>query len=562
LDESGSSLSVDTACSIGKQIIDSYEYIHSKGYVHKDCKGSNILFVNRAAAPPEVTSHTPAKKICLVDYGLVSKYIQEGGVHKPYGIDERSAHEGTLEYTSRDVHLGCVSRRGDIEVLFYCLVEWLGGKLPWDQPQQPHPKDIHKMKLHAFQNTDEFLQKAFSEKPDDMKVPPTFLKRMMTYLDNLKFEERPDYDFLRSIFQRRIAGPTRSRISLSSLAYSSEDEEVNLAISIRNRHHNNHGTLVPPQLPIPLSSLDSNDETDDEVVLKTQIRHINGRMSERPRTPRTRQMDEANIEQRIEDERQAKQAENMEVELTRASEDRFQKERNMYYHKLCIKSLKNPTPIMLEQLSKIQERNQEFQRSLSEIIDSPFRRSKFVTVGSKRARSRSLILYDEESTLKTPKRYLKETDTPRSLPCKKLMQRRKSGAVKRLFNQSPSGAANGSSSTKKLRRSRRSGKSISQLVTSLSSSPKSVSRRRRHRSGPNKEVAFSISEELIQHKSKCNQSINPPFRRNKRCIPIIPIEKDKRPGFRHNHMLQDFSSFFNKALTNVTKSILRYNSKS
>ena len=128
--------------------IDSYEYIHSKGYVHKDCKGSNILFVNRGAAAPEVTNHTPPKKVCLVDYGLVSKYTQEG-IHKPYGIDERCAHEGTLEYTSRDVHLGCVSRRGDVEVLLYCLIEWLGGKLPWDQPTQLHPKEMHKSKILA-----------------------------------------------------------------------------------------------------------------------------------------------------------------------------------------------------------------------------------------------------------------------------------------------------------------------------------------------------------------------------------------------------------------------------
>ena len=36
-------------------------------------------------------------------------------------LDSRWAHEGTLAYTSRDFHLGCFSRRGDVEVLIYLL---------------------------------------------------------------------------------------------------------------------------------------------------------------------------------------------------------------------------------------------------------------------------------------------------------------------------------------------------------------------------------------------------------------------------------------------------------
>ena len=143
---------------------------------------------------PEVTGHTPVKKICLLDYGLVSKYIQGGVVHKPYGIDERLAHEGTSEYISRDGHLGCVSRRGDIDVLRYCLIEWLGGKSPWDQPTQPHPKTIHKNKINAFENKATFLQEAFSETLYYTKLPQPILKQLMNYIEILKFEDKPDYD--------------------------------------------------------------------------------------------------------------------------------------------------------------------------------------------------------------------------------------------------------------------------------------------------------------------------------------------------------------------------------
>ena len=113
LDESKLTLSPESACQLACQVIDSYEYIHSKGYVHKDVKGSNLLFEQHSAAAGGTDGK--GRKVFLVDYGLVSKYTHRG-VHKPYVRDERCAHEGTLEYTARDFHLGCVSRRGDLEV--------------------------------------------------------------------------------------------------------------------------------------------------------------------------------------------------------------------------------------------------------------------------------------------------------------------------------------------------------------------------------------------------------------------------------------------------------------
>ena len=70
-------------------------------------------------------------KLFLVDFGLASRYLHLG-IHRPFEPDQRSAHEGTLEYVSRDGHLGCVSRRGDMECLLYVIIEWLGGHLPWD----------------------------------------------------------------------------------------------------------------------------------------------------------------------------------------------------------------------------------------------------------------------------------------------------------------------------------------------------------------------------------------------------------------------------------------------
>ncbi|CAF3859989.1 unnamed protein product [Rotaria sp. Silwood1] len=98
--------------SIGKQILDIFEYIHSHGYVHADIKAENILM-------------NDSIHIYLLDYGLGRK------ISLQYKEKIQRRHEGTLEFTSLDVHRGAApSFRGDLEILFYNILHWLDGRLP------------------------------------------------------------------------------------------------------------------------------------------------------------------------------------------------------------------------------------------------------------------------------------------------------------------------------------------------------------------------------------------------------------------------------------------------
>ncbi|XP_023322981.1 serine/threonine-protein kinase VRK1 isoform X2 [Eurytemora carolleeae] len=181
----GGRFNAKTVCEISLQVLDSLKYIHHQGYVHKDVKASNLLVglgVNGQ------------HKVHLVDYGLSSRFTA-GGIHKQYQHDLRWAHEGTLEYTSRDSHIGCSSRRGDIEVLVYNLVEWFGGSLPWDR-EFATPEMAKTAKFRAFQNPQEFLRHCFRQ---DGGEYPTLLLRFMNYIGNLRFEQEPNYNFLRTL---------------------------------------------------------------------------------------------------------------------------------------------------------------------------------------------------------------------------------------------------------------------------------------------------------------------------------------------------------------------------
>ena len=77
-----------------------------------------------------ISAISPTIQVYLVDFGLACRFASDG-VHKQYKPDVRKAHNGTIEFTSRDAHIGAMSRRGDLEILGYNLLQWASGTLPW-----------------------------------------------------------------------------------------------------------------------------------------------------------------------------------------------------------------------------------------------------------------------------------------------------------------------------------------------------------------------------------------------------------------------------------------------
>ena len=171
-----------TICLIAMQILNRIEYIHRRHYLHRDIKPENFLIGN------EDNTNT----IYLIDFGL-SKRFKDNKTNQHIPYKEGRPFIGTARYASANAHLGLEqSRRDDLISIGYILIYLLKGILPWQ----------------GFKGKDKMVklvQKKI-QTPNDVLcsgLPNEFL-HYLNYCKNLKFEERPDYDFLKGLFGKLL----------------------------------------------------------------------------------------------------------------------------------------------------------------------------------------------------------------------------------------------------------------------------------------------------------------------------------------------------------------------
>ncbi|XP_016951485.1 nucleosomal histone kinase 1 [Drosophila biarmipes] len=185
LAQNGKRLPEGTVYRLAIQMLDVYQYMHGTGYIHADLKAANILLGLGKGG---------AAQAYLVDFGLASHYVT--GEFKP---DPKKMHNGTIEYTSRDAHLGVPTRRSDLEILGYNLIEWLGVELPWvTQKLLAAPPKVQKAKEAFMENVGESLKALFP------KGVPAAIGDFMKYVSKLTHIQEPDYDKCRSMFSSAL----------------------------------------------------------------------------------------------------------------------------------------------------------------------------------------------------------------------------------------------------------------------------------------------------------------------------------------------------------------------
>ncbi|CAL8299286.1 unnamed protein product [Merluccius merluccius] len=181
-ERNGGQLKRATVLQIGQRLLDVLEYIHDNEYVHADIKAANLML-----------GYTDHEKVYLADYGLAYRYCPRG-THKEYKENPKKGHNGTMEYTSLDAHRGVApSRRGDLQVLGFCMLHWLCGTLPWDGTLK-NPAQVQEAKAKLMDNLPSSVQQLSASGAATDEVV-----RLLLYVKSLGYQDRPDYQKLRDL---------------------------------------------------------------------------------------------------------------------------------------------------------------------------------------------------------------------------------------------------------------------------------------------------------------------------------------------------------------------------
>ena len=181
----GKPFSLKTVCVLGIEMIKRIQFIHQKFYIHRDIKPDNFM----------TGRGENEKNIYIIDFGLAKKYYS---VSKAQHIKFCTGKHliGTARYCARNAHRGYEQgRRDDIESIGYVLMYFLLGVLPWQGLKIKKNEDQFEKIAEKKYNT------PFEELTEGQ--PEEFLM-YFKYIDNLKFEDQPNYVYLIGLFQTMI----------------------------------------------------------------------------------------------------------------------------------------------------------------------------------------------------------------------------------------------------------------------------------------------------------------------------------------------------------------------
>nr|XP_009931402.1 PREDICTED: LOW QUALITY PROTEIN: tau-tubulin kinase 2 [Opisthocomus hoazin] len=177
--QSRGTFTISTTLRLGKQILESIESIHSVGFLHRDIKPSNFAMGRFPST---------CRKCYMLDFGLARQFTNScGDVRPPRAV---AGFRGTVRYASINAHRNReMGRHDDLWSLFYMLVEFVVGQLPWrkikDKEQVGSIKERYEHRLM-------------------LKHLPQEFSIFLDHISNLDYFTKPDYQLLMSVFDNSM----------------------------------------------------------------------------------------------------------------------------------------------------------------------------------------------------------------------------------------------------------------------------------------------------------------------------------------------------------------------
>jgi len=175
-------LTLKTVLMLADQMVNRLEYVHAKNFVHRDIKPANFL----------LGLANKAKQVHIIDFGMAKKY-RDPKTQQHIFYREGKKFLGTARYASVNAHLGIEqSRRDDLEAIGYVLMYFIRGSLPWQGLKGIGKKEkAEKIKEKKLSVPVEVLCKHY----------PTEFATYLNYTRSLRFEDKPDYAYLRRLLK-------------------------------------------------------------------------------------------------------------------------------------------------------------------------------------------------------------------------------------------------------------------------------------------------------------------------------------------------------------------------
>lgn len=171
-----------TTMQLGIQMLRALKEVHELGYLHRDIKPGNFVMGSK--------HNGTHKTVILIDYGLSRRHFRpEGGV-RPKRKTARWV--GSRRYMSINTHQRKdQGRRDDLWSFLYVIIEFFTGTLPW-----AHLRGIQNLVLDNVRD----MKILYNNEKLVRNLPEEFLK-FMNHIKELRYEDRPDYEFLHGLMQ-------------------------------------------------------------------------------------------------------------------------------------------------------------------------------------------------------------------------------------------------------------------------------------------------------------------------------------------------------------------------